>query len=121
MARFLARRDHARILWRSHCLRRQSKKELLLWDVPAGQLRSRPVGVLLGDEVRVMAFLDRGRLLAVVTRDSSGIRTVRVWDLNSDIARPRLRYSVAGFGFVMVSPDGRFNPQDQSRTAGWPP
>ena len=81
-------------------------KQLLLWDVASGQLRARPVGVL-ADEVRVMAFLDSGRLLAVVTRDASAVRTIRVWDLVTDAARPRLRYQLAGFGFVMASPDGR--------------
>ncbi len=83
------------------------KKELLLWDVAAGKLRSRPVGVI-ADEVRVMAFQDRGRLLAVVTRNAHGGRTVRVWDLACDTDSPRLRYRVAGFGFVVASPDGRF-------------
>jgi WD40 repeat protein/serine/threonine protein kinase len=83
------------------------KKEILLWDVAQGRLRARPEGVI-PDEVRVMAFLDGGRLLAVVTRDPHGTRTVRVWDLTTDAARPRLRYSVAGFGFVMTSPEGRF-------------
>jgi WD40 repeat protein len=83
------------------------RKELLLWDVAQGRLRARPDGVI-PDEVRVMAFLGGGRLLAVVTRDPRGTRTVRVWDLGTGAARPPLRYAVAGFGFVMTSPDGRF-------------
>jgi WD40 repeat protein len=83
------------------------KKRILIWDVVEGGLRARPEG-MIPDEVRVMAFLEGGRLLAVVTRDSRGTRTVRVWDLESDASRPGLRYLIAGFGFVMPSPDGRF-------------
>jgi WD40 repeat protein len=84
-----------------------SPKEILIWDVVEGRIRAHPEGVI-PDEVRVMAFLGGGRLLAVVTRDPRGTRTVRVWDLESDATRPRLRYRVAGFGFVMASPDGKF-------------
>jgi eukaryotic-like serine/threonine-protein kinase len=83
------------------------KKRLFLWDVVTGGLRSSPIGVI-ADEIRVMAFLDGGRLLAVVTRNAHGTRAVRVWDLCSDTAAPPMRYRVDGFGFVMVSPDGRF-------------
>jgi eukaryotic-like serine/threonine-protein kinase len=83
------------------------KKEILIWDVAEGRLRARPEGVI-PDEVRVMAFLAGGRLLAVVSKDPQGTRTVRAWDLHSDSAPPRLRYCVAGFGFVIASPDGRF-------------
>jgi WD40 repeat protein len=83
------------------------RKEILLWDVAQGRPQARPEGVI-PDEVREMAFLGGGRLLAVVTRDPRGTRTVRVWDLKDDALRPRLRYSVAGFRFVMTSPDGQF-------------
>jgi WD40 repeat protein len=88
-------------------------KELLLWDVAQGRLLARPEGVI-PDEVRVMAFLGAGRLLAVVTRDLQGTRTVRVWDLTTaatattDIRRPGLRYTIKGFGFVMTAPGGQF-------------
>ncbi len=81
------------------------EKELRLWDVASGRLRARPVGAV-ADEVRVMTFLDGGRLLAVVTRDAHDVRTIRVWDLAADAAAPSLRYRVAGFGFVMTSPGG---------------
>jgi WD40 repeat protein/tRNA A-37 threonylcarbamoyl transferase component Bud32 len=83
------------------------KKEILIWDVVQGRLRARLEGAI-PDEVRVMAFLAGGLLLAVVTKDQCGARTVRVWDLPSDASRPRQRYVVSGFGFVMASPDGRF-------------
>jgi WD40 repeat protein/serine/threonine protein kinase len=83
------------------------KKELLLWDVATGQLRSRPEGAIAND-VRLMAFLDRGRLLAVVTRDAHSIRTIRVWDLASGTAQPKLRYQITGLGSVMAAPDGKF-------------
>jgi WD40 repeat protein len=83
------------------------RKEIFLWDVAQGRLQARPEGVI-PDEVRVMAFLGGGRLLAVVTQDPRGARTVRVWDLATDPARPRLRYSLAGFEFVTTSPDGQF-------------
>jgi WD40 repeat protein len=84
-----------------------SPSEIVIWDVAEGCLRARPEGIVPG-EIRVMAFLGGGRLLAVVARNPDGTRTVRVWDLESDAARPRLRYQVAGLGFVMASPDGRF-------------
>ena len=48
--------------------RQPGMKEIRLWDVAEGRLRSRPVGEL-ADEVRVMTFMDDGRLLALVTRD----------------------------------------------------
>jgi eukaryotic-like serine/threonine-protein kinase len=84
-----------------------NQKEILLWNVDRGCLVARPEDTI-PDEVRVMKFMDGGRLLAVVSRDARRIRTVRVWDLVSDISRPRLRYIVTGFRFVMLSPDGRF-------------
>jgi WD40 repeat protein len=83
------------------------KKEVLIWDVVEGRLLGRPEGIF-PEEVRVMAFLGGGRLVAVVTKDPRGTRTVRAWDLASGASRPRLRYVLAGFGFVMASPDGRF-------------
>jgi hypothetical protein len=58
----------------------KTKKEFLLWDVDRGRLVARPEGTIT-DEVRVMTFMDDGRLLAVVSRDARGIRTVRAWDL----------------------------------------
>jgi eukaryotic-like serine/threonine-protein kinase len=82
-------------------------KEILVWDVRRGGLLARPEGTITG-EIRVIMFMDAGRLLAVVSRDERESRTVRVWDLDSDRSRPRLRYVVGGFGFVMLSPDGRF-------------
>jgi WD40 repeat protein len=83
------------------------QKEVLIWDAVEGRLLAQPEGVI-PEEVRAIAFLGGGRLVAVVTKDPSGTRTVRAWDLASDASRPRLRYILAGFGFVVASPDGRF-------------
>ncbi len=83
------------------------KKELLIWDAVKGQLLARAEEVI-PDELRVMAFLSGGRLLAIVTKDPQGTRTVRGWDLQSGSAPLRLRYCVTGFGFVVASPDGQF-------------
>ncbi len=57
-----------------------SEKEILLWDVAGGRLIARQPGVF-ADEIRMMAFMDGGRLLAVVSRDARDIRTIRAWDV----------------------------------------
>jgi WD40 repeat protein len=82
-------------------------KEILLWDVVRGQLFAHPDGII-SDEIRVVSFMDGGKLLAVVSRDARGTRTVRAWDVALGALRPPLRYVITGFGFVMLSPDGRF-------------
>jgi WD40 repeat protein len=87
--------------------RSTGKNDLVIWDAVEGRLRARPEGVI-PDEVRGISFLGGGRLVAVVTKDPRGTRAVRIWDLASDASRPRLRYLLAGFGFVMASPDGSF-------------
>jgi WD40 repeat protein/tRNA A-37 threonylcarbamoyl transferase component Bud32 len=81
-------------------------KHILIWDVVERRLLARPEGVIR-EEVGMMSFLAGGRMVAVVTNESSGTRTVRAWDLASDAARPHLRYVLAGFGCVVASPDGR--------------
>jgi hypothetical protein len=82
-------------------------KGVRLWEVASGRPLAGPECVVRG-QVRQMAFLDRGRLLSVVTSDAAGVRAVRVWGLGPDASAPRLRYDAAVFGFVVPSPDGRF-------------
>ena len=85
---------------------RTGEKDLALWDVADGRLRARPRGTVAG-EIRVLTFLDRGRRLAVVSRDACGVRTVHAWDLApAPAGAPPLSYRLEGFGFVAASPDG---------------
>jgi eukaryotic-like serine/threonine-protein kinase len=85
----------------------KGQKNVLLWDVTNGRLVGQPLGIIR-DEVRVMTFLNQGQSLAIVSCDSRGARTIRVWDLTTSGSRSPPRYVVAGFGFVACSPTGRF-------------
>ena len=81
------------------------EKEIVLWDVADGRLLARQEGIP-ADEIRVMTFMEGGRLLAVVTRDTCDVRTIRAWDVCPGGVCRRPRYVIGGFGFVMSFPDG---------------